>query len=393
MKILYDARKIVPKITGVGHVSESLLRELLKYKDLEIIAFTKKGVSTLPQFVTANSNLKIHEVNDTSDYFGFKRLWFEQVELLKLIDLYKPDVLHLTNGFSVPFLLNKNKYRLKIVLTIHDLIPLTDCRELMSARDVFFYKILLDYSIKKSDAIVSISMATKRDIEHYFPHAKNIEIINNGIDLIEKRNDFEEVWQNLKKKYAISDKYIFYLGGFAPRKNVFSLLQAYCLLRKSGKINLQLVLAGKISKNVDIENNVNRIAEFIQKNDLQKDVVILEYLGIEDKSVLYINSTLFAYISLYEGFGLPVFEAISVDRPILTSKGSAMEEIIGEYGVYADPKNIQDIANKIETIVNNYGFYEKQSENARKNILPNFNWEKIGNSYYNLYKRLILRNE
>lgn len=390
MKILYDARKIVPRITGVGHVSESLLRELLEYKDLEIIAFTRKGIKELPQLSKTNSNLLIHETNDSSEYFEIKRLLFEQWSLPKLINLYKPDILHLTNGFSVPLFLDKEKYHLKIVSTIHDLIPLTSYWELMSLWDRFLYKRLLSYSIKKSDAVVAVSGATSDDIKKYFSSIQQVYVINNGVDFMEKPDGFKEKWFALKMKHGIIKNYIFYLGGFAPRKNVFNLLNAYFLLKQQGKIDYQLILGGKLSTNSDIKNNLGRISSFIKKNRLEKDVKIVGYVSPKEKEILYINSAFFAYISLYEGFGLPVLEAISAGKPVLTSKNSVMEKIIGKYALYANPNNVEDIAEKIEMMIKEYSFYKNQAEIARREILPNFNWKKAGEQYYFIYKELVI---
>src|SRR3989344_6113488 len=163
MRILFDARKISPQATGVGYVVKKLLEELLKFNELEIIAFTKKGVNKIFNDSPPPSNLIIHETKDDSEYFGLKRILFEQIEIPKLIEKYNPDILHLTNGFGVPLFINRKN--LKIVLTVHDLIPLTPYKELMSPLNNLIFKILFSYGMKKADVAITVSKFTADDVK------------------------------------------------------------------------------------------------------------------------------------------------------------------------------------------------------------------------------------
>src|SRR3989344_1709361 len=163
MRVLYDARKITLQATGVGYVVKKLLEELLKFRDLEIIAFTKKGVNKIFDDSAPPDNLTIHETTDDSEYFGLKRILFEQLQIPKLIEKYKPDILHLTNGFGVPLFINKKN--LRIILTIHDLIPLTPFKELMSPLSNLLFKVLFSAGIKKADSVVTVSKFTANDVK------------------------------------------------------------------------------------------------------------------------------------------------------------------------------------------------------------------------------------
>jgi glycosyltransferase involved in cell wall biosynthesis len=386
MRILYDARKISRQAMGVGYVVKKLLEQLVAYKDLEMIAFTRKGVknifcSPFPQ------NLIVHETDDDSEYFGLKRVLFEQNIIPRLIDKYNPDILHLTTGFGAPLFFSKKN--LKIVLTIHDLIPLTKYKELMSAIDNFIFKILFTYGVKKADAIVTVSKFTGNDVKKCFPNVEKIYTAYNGIEPIKKINNFDEIWSNLQKKYNIKQEFILYIGGFAPRKNVLRLLEVYNKLVKDKKYICQLLLCGKFTKNRNIQNQLNKINQFITSNNLQNQVRLIGYLNLDEKCVLLSKAKIFVYLSLYEGFGLPILEASSVAVPTITSKNSVMEEIAQEYACYADPINNLNILSSIYKVFKNYHHYKIMAESAKINLIPKYSWLIAGEKYYNIYTNLL----
>ncbi len=386
MRILYDARKISPKSTGVGYVVKKLLEQLLTYKALEIIAFTSKGVKNIFDNPSQRSHLTICETNDDAEYFGLKRIFFEQTEIPKLIDTYKPTILHLTNGFGVPLLIDKNT---KIVLTIHDLIPFTQYKELMSPLHNFIFKTLFSYGIKKADAIVAVSQFTARDVAQYFPNAKKAEIAYNGIDPFPRINNSNEIWSNLQKKYRINQEFILYIGGFAPRKNVLNLLESYRELIKEKKYKYQLLLCGKFTNNKDIKDQLDKINLFTTSHNLQKKVRLIGYLSKEEKYVLLSQSKFFVYLSLYEGFGLPVLEALSTGTPTITTKNSVMEEVAQKYSLYIDAQNTNDILDKMMLMLSKYEVYKNLALRAAKELLPTYNWKSAGEKYYQIYKNLL----
>jgi len=387
MRILFDARKISPQATGVGYVVKKLLEELLKFNELEIIAFTKKGVNKIFNDSPPPSNLIIHETKDDSEYFGLKRILFEQIEIPKLIEKYNPDILHLTNGFGVPLFINRKN--LKIVLTVHDLIPLTPYKELMSPLNNLIFKILFSYGMKKADVAITVSKFTADDVKKYYPLAKNIKVAYNGIDPPQKINDPGEVWSNLQKKYEINKEFILYIGGFAPRKNVLRLLEAFNRLKKEKKYDYQLLLCGKFTKNKDISDQLEKIIQYIKLNSLQKKVRLIGYLNLDEKYALLKQAKFFAYLSLYEGFGLPVLEALSVRTPTLTSKYSAMEEVANKYALYANSNSINDILDKMIVMLSKYEYFKYLTNNASKELIPFYSWRSTGIKYYEIYKKIL----
>lgn len=382
MKILYDARKITQDATGVGYVAEKLLEQLVFHQDLEIIAFTKKGIKQLPKF-SKYKNLVIHETSDDSHFFGIKRVLFEQLSLPKILNHYQPDILHLTNGFGMPLIMDNKQT--KTVLTIHDLIPLTGYHELMNPFEEFIFKTLLNNCIRRADDIVSVSDFTSKDLSKYFPEIKNISVAYNGVDPLAKNINDEITWKKVKTKYQFSDDFICYIGGFAPRKNVLNLVKGFSRFIKTNGSKIQLILCGKFSNNKDVSENIETVNRFINEQKLNNQVRMIGYLKYDEKMTLLARAKFFTYISLYEGFGLPVLEAFSAGTPVLTSKDSAMEEVAGKYALYCNPNDIKSITEKISEMLTNYLLYKKLAEEAKIKLIPQFNWQKTGNFYYNLY--------
>ena len=382
MRILYDARKITLQATGVGYVQKKLLEQLITYNDLEIIAFTRKGINKISDSPLP-SNLTIHQSEDDTDYFGLKRVLFEQFEIPKLIDKYQPDFLHLTNGFGVPLFIKKNAP--KIILTIHDLIPLTPYKELMSPLNNFIFKTLFTYGINKADAVVTVSKFTATDVKNYFPDVTNVYTSYNGIDTFPEITNIDKIWSSVQKKYNINREFILYIGGFAPRKNTLMLLEAYNRLLKEKKYDYLLLLCGKFTKNKDISDQIEKINQYVKLNNLQEKVRLIGYLNLDEKQALLKMAKFFVYLSLYEGFGLPILEALSVGTPILTSKNSVMEEVAGKYALFADPKSTTDISIKLNEILDKQNHYKKKAESAKMELIPKFNWKIAGEKYYQIY--------
>ena len=392
IRILFDATPIKKDPAGVGYVALNLLKNLLTYKDLQLVVYTRKGLAAIPDIGVNTHNLIIHETNHEFSYFGLGRFYFEQSYLPFLIKKYQPDILHLTTGFGVPILLNKKKLLLKILLTIHDLIPLTKYWELMTLIDRIFYRFSLINSLAKSDAIVTISKTTAKDLNKFFPNTsvKNITTIYDAVKPLELPKNSPEIWTQLKKKYEVREQYLFYLGGFAPRKNVERLVVSFHKFINNGKTDYQLILSGRMasSRNEDIQKTIQNIRSYIDKNNLEDYIKMIDYVTLEEKAILFTKAKFFIFLSLYEGFGLPVLEAFSVGTPVITSKNTSMEEIAGNYALYCNPMDENDIVDKIEFMILEYETYKKKAQIAMKELVPKFNWKDAGEKYYHIYKML-----
>ncbi len=383
IKILIDGRTIRKEPAGVGYTVIELLKVLQNEPLLKIYAFVRKGIKHFKDL----PNIEFIETPFNYQFVGVKRFIQEQTVIPYLIRKIKPHILHLTDSFGAPLIKPKN---LKIITTLHDLIPLSPYKELMTKTGFFFYKLSLKRTLQLSDKIVCVSNFTKNELTRMFPqYEQKATTIYNGFsplpEIVEKEKDI------LKKFELYGKKYFFYLGGFPPRKNVLALAKAFKLFLEISKREFYLVLSGRLSsKHKDIQKNIAAIKNFIRKNHLQEKIFLLDYLTLEEKTALLKNAFCFCYISLAEGFGLPVLEALSQGTPVITSKNSPMEEITkGKYAVYTNPRHIEEIAISLNKLQTNYPEYKTIAQEAKVKLLSLYSWKKTARKYKNIYYELV----
>lgn len=378
MRLAMDARVVKKNPSGVGSVVVNLLSRLELLNKLEITAFTQRGITEIDGL----KKTKIVELDFLYQFVGKERFRFEQNTFQKIIQDCNPDIVHFTDSFGIPPLLPKS---IKTILTLHDLIPMTSYRELMTESDFDLYKKSMASSLRRADRIVCISDFTRKDLKKYFPrYVKKSIVIKNGIS--KPGIGFKSKKNTVLRKYGLSKPYFLYLGGFPPRKNIINLVKAFILFNKNNEY--QLLLPGRMSDKPDIKKNINKIKKLIISKDITKSIILTDYVSEQEKVQLLEEAKFFIYPSLYEGFGLPVLEALSLGTPVLTSKNTAMEEIGGRGVKYFDPKDITNIALIMRKSISNY---EKLKEDAFKEkslVVKDYCWENVANAYYGEYIKL-----
>lgn len=388
IKILFDATAISHHNGGVGEVVFNLLKNLTQNTELEIVAYTRKGIKDIKGI--NKNNCKIHELALPFSFFGWKRFVIEQIEIPLLIMKLKPDVIHYTSGFGVPIIpMSILSKKSKILLTIHDVIPITPFWELMTVFSQLLYKISLYLSLKKADKIVSISNFTKQDIMKYYSFVTDVSIIPNGIN-VRKNVSYDLNTQNdVFNKLKISKPYILYIGGYSKRKNVNKLIDSFILLQKEKNFeSYKLVLAGKFENNVFLTNEVNKLKNSFCNKDIAPKIIVLGFIKDIEKEILYRNASIFVYPSLYEGFGLPVLEALIHEIPTITTLNSVMEEISTPYAKYINSSNPDDLKNAIKEIITQKNIWIENAKHAKQMISIKYNWKLITDKYFQIYLHL-----
>lgn len=220
------------------------------------------------------------------------------------------------------------------------------------------------YSIKNAKRILTISEATKKDIvKFYGVDQDKIIVTYPGINLFSEDINREIVF----KKYHLNKKYILYVGTLQPRKNIIRLIESY---RKLDTNEINLVIVGKKGWLYD------EIFQKVEEHSLVNKVTFLDYVTREELGVLYKNAQCLILPSLYEGFGIPVVEAMSQGIPVVVSNISSLPEIAGDAGILVDPYEIDSIVQGLKKAIN-------LDQNERKSIIDKglkrvklFSWEK-----------------
>lgn len=259
--------------------------------------------------------------------------------------------------------------------------------ELFRRQDLYKLKKWTEYSVKKASRALTISKSSKNDIiKQYNIPGEKIVVIYPGIK--EKRHNLNKSDMNLlQNKYHIDCDYILFVGTLQPRKNIERLIEAFSRLNHSGKFltslspKLQLVIIGK--KGWQYEN----ILAAPEKFGVKDSVRFMDFVPDEDLPLFYKNALFFALVSLYEGFGLPVLEAMKFGCPVLTSNVSSLPEAGGDAAMYCDPTNVDDIASKIEELVLNKNLREKLRNKGYEQI-KKFSWEKSARDTLDVLKQV-----
>jgi glycosyltransferase involved in cell wall biosynthesis len=383
-KIGIDIRAIGQQRTGDEYYTLNLVQNLLKIdKENQYFLFTDtrktKKIEKKILGDLKNKNFKIVSVTPR-----FKLTW-----TLFLLPLYAKkmnlDVLHVQ--YIAPIFLSK---KIKLVATIAD-VSFKKYPKLINKIDLFFLNSLIPLSLKRANEIIAVSNFTKEEIVKYFKISKKkIKVVyNGGVG----KEFFEEKTKNKKAldKIGITQPYLFYAGTHQPRKDIPTLMKAFFNLKlKNDKFkDLKLVIGGKLKAH----NYDSRIDELIVENknnplkkDFLKDLIFTGYLESNDLVKLYREAEVFVFPSLYEGFGLPLVEAMASGTPVVCSNIDCFKEIGGQAVEFYEKANPSDLTNKLTEIINNSIKKEQMTKKGERQA-QKYSWEKTANETLNIFTK------
>lgn len=286
-----------------------------------------------------------------------------------------------------PYLFSQRSLKTKNVLTVHDIAPVV----LPKSHDwiiKFDFKVLLPKILENCDSIIAVSNATKKDLVSYLGVDDNrIDVVPLGVNTYFFYPRTKEEVELILNKYRISGDYILYAGTDNIRKNLNNLILGYA--RICEKIPYDLVLVGPINRN----NIIKIIDKSINSENLKKRLLskvrVLGYIDREDLPTIYTGARCFVLTSLYEGFGLPVLEAMACGTPVIISDNSSLREVGGKAALYIDnPLDSKEIAESITCVINNNGLMEKMRKRGFKQV-KRFSWDKTVEKTIQIYKNIL----
>lgn len=321
------------------------------------------------------SNFKVIFINAPN------RFWWNLWALPNYLRKNPVAVFH--TQYIAPFWLPKN---VRLVLTIHD-ISFNFFPEFIGKSDLFFLKMLLPRSIRRADRIITVSQ-NERDqiIKYYKVLPEKVDFTWNGVDSEKFAKEYSpEEKAHVRKKYKLPEKFLLYVGTLQPRKNIPALVKILGVYReKYPADNAKLVIVG----NRKARNFDKRIDEAIEKHDLREKVIFPGWVEDEDLPVIYKLANCFVFASLYEGFGIPVVEAMAAGLPVVSSDKSCLPEVGGDAANFADPAKPADFAQKIhEVLADEYlrnNLIQKGIERAKT-----FTWQKTAEKTLGIYNSLV----
>jgi glycosyltransferase involved in cell wall biosynthesis len=309
-----------------------------------------------------------------------EKVWWEQVGIVLAGTREHVDLLH------CPYWSNPVWSPWPTVVTIHDVIQFV-LPEYKWRKISRVYFGLVSAGARRADAVITVSECSKRDIVKLLDLApERIHVIGNAVDA--SLHPVRDAWllANVRERYGIGPRYVLYFGGFDIRKNVPRLIEAYGLLPERLRREYQLVIAGRYARlghplYPDPRETVRRLG-------LESHVVFTGQIREQDKAPLYSAATVFAFPSLYEGFGMPVLEAMACGTPVVTSNVSALPEVAGDAGLLVDPYDAQAICEALAELLESQA---RRDEMARLGLerARRFTWPQVAEQTVRVYKQIV----
>jgi len=368
MRIGFDAKRAFLNSSGLGNYSRNTLNALHRYyHDNKYVLYTPEIKNELFQ------NYKQFEVISPESSLSklFNSLWrnFSVSGQLKNHDI------ELFHGLSNELPNGIHKTNIPSAVTIHDLIFIRFPEFYKTIdRKIYFNKV--KYACSSAQKIIAISEQTKEDIIRFFNVDQNkIEVVYQSVSPVffERKNA-----NDLRVKYNLPEQFILSVGTHEPRKNQLSILKAV----NAEKMDIQVVFVGKAT------SYTKKLTSFIEANKMKNQVKFLNNISENDLACLYQMANISVYISFFEGFGLPVIEAMASGCPVITTNISCLPETAGGAALLCTPNDIEQLGKQIKTLMENK---ELRSELIQKGIerAKLFHPENFSQKMISLYNEIL----
>lgn len=367
LRVLFDAHMIGAQETGNETYAVNLLCALASLPGIICAAAVAPG-ATLPERLL-RSNVELLPLRSSSNW---DRLLYD---LPAMGQRWSADVMHST--YIGPL-----RSPCARVTTVHDVV-FKRYPTFFSPRDRLLFATLMPLTLRRADAVITISEFTKLELARYFPRLRSrvyVTLLASSDHLFQPICDSRRI-DSIRTRYHIGSDFVLAVGNLQPRKNLVRLIEAFDIVRHQSP-SLQLVIVGKA------QWQSSEVHLAVTRSGLAKHVIFTDYVSDEDLAVLFNMAAVFVYPSLYEGFGLPVLEAMACGAPVVTSKVSSMPEVAGDAALLVDPTESRLIAEAILSVLTvpelSVNLSEKGLRRARE-----FSWHRTACDTVNVYRHAL----
>ena len=375
MHVTIDARYVAATQSGVGMYTTNLVQALAALDpENQYTYIIREGQPELqvgPNFRpwTTRVSFENHWVGD---------LW-QNLYLPFRLQGRGVDLFH---GPAVFLPLTKLGFR--TVVTIHDLVAFR-FPETIPMKYALYMRLMIRMAVRSADRVIAASLQTRDDlVDRLRVPPEKIAVIHGGLD-----SRFEPVRDpfrlaKVRRRYGLHSPYILFVGNLEPRKNLVRLIEAFNQLKARDAFPHQLVIAGKRGW------LFRPIFESVERLGLGREVVFTGYVSPEDLPALYSMADVFAFPSLYEGFGLPVLEAMASGTPVVTARTGSLPEVAGEAAWYVDPWDVEALTEGLARILKDF---ETRTELITRGALQakRFTWAKTAEATFAIYRQTLGR--
>ncbi len=367
MRIAINTRFLLQnKLEGIGWFTWEVVRRLVQaHPEHEFIFLFDRPYA--PEFVFGTNVTPV--VLFPPARHPLLWLWWFEIAVPRALKKYKADVFLSPDGYCS--LVAKTP----TVMVTHD-IAFVHLPMHIPAKFRLYYQYFIPRYLRRAEHIVTVSEFSKQDIiRHYQISDKKIAVACNGV-----REDFQPISETeknaIKQQYADGQDYFFYVGSVHPRKNVHRLIRAFDQFKQRTQAPVKLLIGGRFAWQTGEVKAAYDAATF------KEDIVFLGYVADEALPKLLGAALALTYVSLFEGFGVPVLEAMHSEVPVLTSNASSLPEVAGDAGLLVDPLMVEQIANGLQQLYESEAL-RKQLIEAGRRQREKFSWSQAAAVVWN----------
>lgn len=372
MKIAVNARFLLEnKLEGIGWFTHEIFRNMvLQHPEIEFVFFFDRPFS---QKYIFSKNVRGIVVWPPARHPILWNIWFH-LQIPRLLKKHKIDIFISPDGFA------SLRTSIPQICVIHDL-AFEHFPEHLPFKFRYFLKYYTPKFIAKSKHVVTVSDFTKQDIiKQYGTSSNKISVVYNGAHDDYKKLD-ETVKTEIKNQYAQGKPYFVFAGALHPRKNIENLLEAFALFKQKNKNEMQLLIIGRYAWKSDA------IKQKLEQHPFRNEIHVYDYMNVDKLSKIIGSAFALCFVSHFEGFGIPILEAIKCKVPCIVSNTSSMPEVAGNSAIYIqNPNNSQEIADAMLTMTENEPLRNELIVACASQALK-FDWAQSAAVFFEIIKR------
>ena len=373
MKIAVNTRFLIKnKLEGIGWFTFEIMKRVVQnHPEHEFIFLFDRKFSK--EFIFAG-NVEGKVVMPPARHPLLWQIWFEN-SIPRVLKKIKPDIFISTDGFL------SKKAKVKTLLTIHDLAFEHFPEHVPPQVRKFYLKNTPEYAAK-ADRIVTVSKFSKKDIaSRYGIEEEKIDVVYNGAGK-QYHPLSQQEQEAVKQEFSGGEEYFLFVSALQPRKNLIRLLEAFDQFKNANPSKFKLLVAGKHTWIKDeIETAVNAMAH-------KEDVIFLGHLSQQQLVRVMGSAFALTYVSLFEGFGIPIVDAMNAEVPVITSEVSSMPEVAGNAAILVDPFSVNSIADAMEKLYKDPGLKVSLLKNGRLQR-EQFNWDRSAEKFWQSVEQML----
>ncbi len=382
MKIVFDFRKYDGVVGGVEQGVIQIVKYITSIEHSVVVLCKRNRIEEVKNIFKEGKHLTIIPMDVTSHVMSLRNAIIDSSTIQEIALLEQADIIHFFYNWSFPF-----RKKVPSVLTVHDVIPFTFREAMGLYRNIFLYKPGIRMACRLNDIIVTVSEFSKQDIVKKVgvPHDK-IRVIPNG--LREQNPKDPSLEEELKNKFEIKDTFILNVGGIHERKNIVRLIHAFARMVNLNGYSGKLLITGSVS-GAPYQNKMKSICDAsVRETGMENRIVFTGFISEKELDSLFRIADFLIYPSLYEGFGIPILEAMKMGLPVITSNTTAIPEVSGDAAYLVDPNNIEEMTSVMSDLILNR---QRQEEMIEKGLerARSYTWQNVSESYLKLYQEII----